>query len=171
MKKIYFFLPVILLYTSCNNNNLVDIEKASAEAENFIANQFDFFTNSSLEQAKMTFADNAILIGTDAAEYLTGWEEIEPSVKGQLIIKDPVFTSRNLNIFMSDDGKMASYTQELDFTYSIDGEPGEVKDVRNSGVIKKNDNKCKNMNIRIRKSYHIHSKNTSYCSRSTNHRD
>jgi hypothetical protein len=41
---------------------------------------------------------------------------------------------------MSDDGKMASYTQELDFTYSIDGEPGEVKDVRNSGVIKKDDN-------------------------------
>lgn len=140
MKKIYFFLPIILLFTNCNNNNLVDIEKASTEAEDFIASQFDFYTNSSLEQAKMTFADNAILIGTDAAEYLTGWKEIEPSVKGQLIIKDPVFTSRNLNIFMSDDGKMASYTQELDFTYSIDGEPGEVKDVRNSGVIKKNDN-------------------------------
>ena len=140
MKKIYFFLPVILLFTNCNNNNLVDIEKVSAEAEGFIASQFDFFSNSSLEQAKMTFADNAILIGTDAAEYLTGWKEIEPSVKGQLIIKDPVFTSRNLNIFMSDDGKMASYTQELDLTYSIDGEPGEVKDVRNSGVIKKNDN-------------------------------
>ena len=136
MKKIYFFLPVILLFTNCNNTNLVDIEKASTEAEDFIASQFDFFTNSSLEQAKMTFADNAILIGTDAAEYLTGWKEIEPSVKGQLIIKDPVFSSRNLNIFMSDDGKMASYTQELDFTYSIDGEPGEVKDVRNSGVIK-----------------------------------
>ena len=140
MKKIYFFLPVILLFTNCNNNNLVDIEKVSAEAEGFIASQFDFFSNSSLEQAKMTFADNAILIGTDAAEYLTGWKEIEPSVKGQLIIKDPVFSSRNLNIFMSDDGKMASYTQELDFTYSIDGEPGEVKDVRNSGVIKKDDN-------------------------------
>lgn len=140
MKKIYFFLPVILLFTNCNNTNLVDIEKASTEAEDFIASQFDFFTNSSLEQAKMTFADNAILIGTDAAEYLTGWKEIEPSVKGQLIIKDPVFSSRNLNIFMSDDGKMASYTQELDFTYSIDGEPGEVKNVRNSGVIKKNDN-------------------------------
>lgn len=136
MKKIYFFLPVILLFTNCNNTNLVDIEKASTEAEDFIKSQFDFFTNSSLEQAKMTFADNAILIGTDAAEYLTGWKEIEPSVKGQLIIKDPVFSSRNLNIFMSDDGKMASYTQELDFTYSIDGEPGEVKDVRNSGVIK-----------------------------------
>ena len=137
MKKIYFFLPVILLFTNLNSqNNLVDIEKASTEAEDFITSQFDFFTNSSLEQAKMTFADNAILIGTDAAEYLTGWKEIEPSVKGQLIIKDPVFSSRNLNIFMSDDGKMASYTQELDFTYSIDGEPGEVKDVRNSGVIK-----------------------------------
>ena len=148
MKKIYFFLPVILLFTNCNNNNLVDIEKASAEAEGFIASQFDFFSNGSLEQAKMTFADNAILIGTDAAEYLTGWKEIEPSVKGQLIIKDPVFTSRNLNIFMSDDGKMASYTQELDFTYSIDGEPGEVKDVRNSGVIKKDDNNWEIIQIR-----------------------
>ena len=43
MKKIYFFLPVILLFTNLNSqNNLVDIEKASTEAEDFIKSQFDF---------------------------------------------------------------------------------------------------------------------------------
>ena len=42
MKKIYFFLPVILLFTSCNNNNLVDVEKASTEAEDFIETNLIF---------------------------------------------------------------------------------------------------------------------------------
>ena len=139
MKRIYCLIAITLLFTGCENSKSSDLSKASSEAEKFIATQFDFFSNNSLDQAKMTFAEDAILIGTDAAEYLVGWEEIEPSVKGQLVIKDPVFSAKNLNVFMSNSGDMASYTQKLDFTYTIDGEPGEVKGVRNSGVIKKID--------------------------------
>ena len=37
---------------------------------------------------------------------------------------------------LSNDGKMASYTQVVDFSYELNGELGEIKDVRNSGVIK-----------------------------------
>ena len=60
---------------------------------------------------------DAVLIGTDEDEYLSGWSEVEPSLIGQIAaIKDPVFTNRNLNIVMGDDGKMASYTQIVDFT-------------------------------------------------------
>ena len=42
---------------------------------------------------------------------------------------------------------MASYTQIIDFTFSIDGEPGEIKNVRNSGVIRKIDNMWKLIQI------------------------
>ena len=115
----------------------MDKAQVTKDASEFISSQFDFFSNSSLEEAKMTFSEDAVLIGTDAAEYLSGWTEIEPSVKGQLVIKDPVFSSRNLNIFLSNDGSMASYTQIIDFTFLIDGEPGEIKNLRNSGVIRK----------------------------------
>ena len=119
----------------------------NAKANDFIASQFDFFSESSLELAKETFTEDAVLIGTDAAEYLSGWSEIEPSVEGQLAIKNPVFTSRKLNVFMSDGGDMASYTQELDFTFNVGGEPGEVNNVRNSGVIKKIDGQWKVVQI------------------------
>jgi len=135
--KQFIYLFFVISVVSCNAPKPVDLDKATQEANDFIASQFDFFTESSLEIAEATFAEDAVLIGTDAAEYLTGWEEIEPSVKGQLAIKNPVFTSRKLNVIMSDGGDMASYTQELDFTFSIAGEAGEVKNVRNSGVIKK----------------------------------
>ena len=48
---------------------------------------------------------------------------------------------------MSDGGDMASYTQELDFTFNVGGEPGEVNNVRNSGVIKKIDGQWKVVQI------------------------
>ena len=37
------------------------------------------------------------------------------------------------------------YTQKLDFTFSVAGEPGEIKDVRNSGVIKKVDRRMEKL--------------------------
>ena len=114
--KHFIYLLSTLFFISCTNVETVDLAKARKEANAFIASQFDFFTESSLELAKETFTEDAVLIGTDAAEYLSGWTEIEPSVKGQLVIENPVFTARKLNVVMSDGGDMASYTQELDFT-------------------------------------------------------
>lgn len=146
MKQLFYYI-ILISVASCNTPKPIDLEKATQEANDFIANQFDFFTESSLEIAKATFSEDAVLIGTDATEYLSGWAEIEPSVKGQLAIKDPVFTSRKLNVIMSDSGDMASYTQEIDFTFKVGGESGEVKDVRNSGVIKKMDGQWKIVQI------------------------
>lgn len=136
-----------MLLSSCNNTAPVDMEKATQEANDFILSQFDFFTESSIDIAEATFSKDAVLIGTDAAEYLSGWAEIEPSVEAQLAIKDPVFSARKLNVVMADGGDMASYTQELDFTFNIGGEAGEVNNVRNSGVIKKIDGQWKIVQI------------------------
>ena len=67
-----------------------------------------------------------------------------PSIVGQIaVIKEPVFKSRNLNIVMGDDGKMASYTQVVDFTFDSDGQTVEITNVRSSGVVKKYDGKWK----------------------------
>ena len=148
MKNFIFFTLLAFLIFGCSSKSVpIDKVQVTKEASEFISSQFDFFSNSSLDEAKMTFSEDAVLIGTDAAEYLTGWSEIEPSVKGQFVIKDPVFSSRNLNIFLSDDGSMASYTQITDFTFSIDGEPGEMKNIRNSGVIRKTNSMWKLIQI------------------------
>ena len=136
MKRIIYFTLITSLLYSCNVQN-PNPEKTLDEVSNFISSQFDFFANSSLEQAKNTFSDDAILIGTDEAEYLSGWSEIEPSIVGQLAIKNPKFETRDLNIIMSDGGDMASYTQLLDFTFTVGEDSGEINNVRNSGVVKK----------------------------------
>ena len=138
MKYLFYLLSICFLLSSCSTNKTVDMEKATQEANTFIENQFEFWTKSSLELAKATFADDGVLIGTDAREYFTGWSEIEPDLKGQLAaIKNPQFTTRNLKVVMSDDGNMASYTKKLDFAFVVDDKPGEIKDARLSGVIKK----------------------------------
>ena len=136
MKRIIYFTLIAALLNSCNVEK-PNPEKSLDEVKNFISSQFDFFTNSSLEQAKNTFYNDAILIGTDEAEYLSGWSEIEPSIVGQLAIKNPNFETRDLNIIMSDKGDMASYTQLLDFTFTVGEDKGEINNVRNSGVVKK----------------------------------
>ena len=135
-----YVLSIIALISvaySCSNTNTAAIEQASEEATDFINGQFDYFTNNSLEEAKTIWSRDAVLIGTDAAEYLVGWNEIKIAVKGMLAIEDPIFKTRNLNIIMSDSGDMAAFTQILDLTFEMGEEPAEVKDIRNSGVIKK----------------------------------
>ena len=135
-----YILSIIALISvaySCSDTNSVDIETLTEEATEFINAQFDYFTNNSLEEAKTIWSEDAVLIGTDAAEYLVGWNEIKIAVKGMLAIENPIFKTRNLNLIMSDSGDMASFTQILDLTFKMGEEPGEVKDIRNSGVIKK----------------------------------
>ena len=48
MKYIISFFSICVLLSSCNNIAPVDMEKATQEANDFIASQFDFFTESSL---------------------------------------------------------------------------------------------------------------------------
>ena len=138
MKHLIYLLSICFFLSSCNNDKTVNMEKATQEANAFIENHLDFFNQNSLEIAKATFADDAVLIGTDAAEYLTGWSEIEPTMKAQLaVIQKAQFTPRKLKVVMSDDGNMASYTQKTDFSFVTDGKTVEFKDCRLSGVIKK----------------------------------
>ena len=106
------------------------------EINAFIDTQ-DFILNSSIEEAKATFYDQMTLIGTDKAEYYTSWSAMEASIKAQMQIVEPKFDQRNRRVFVSDDGTMASYTEIIDFSFSIDSSRTSIKDVRSSGVIKK----------------------------------
>ena len=94
-------------------------------------------SNSSIEEAKATFYDEMTLIGTDKAEYYTSWSAMEASIEAQMQIAEPKFEQRNRRVFVSDDGTMASYTEIIDFSFSMDGITNTIKDVRSSGVIKK----------------------------------
>ena len=104
-------------------------------------------TNSSMEEAKNTFYDEMTLIGTDKAEYYTSWGAMKASIEAQMQIIDPKFEQKNRRLFVSDDGTMASYTEIIDFSFSVDGNTNTIRDVRSSGVIKKIDGEWKIVQI------------------------
>ena len=147
MKKIMSLFFAISLIVSCNQNT-VDLKMAETEATSFLESQFDFFSSGNIDDAKKKFDTDAVLIGTDEAEFLSGWGEVEPSLIGQFAaVKSPKFNYRDMNIVMSDDGKMASYTQRVDFKFKSGEEIIEIKNVRASGVIKKFGDSWKIMQI------------------------
>ncbi len=152
MKKLNIKIPLTLILIcifSCNSNvgndyaatnDNVDMATVELEVKDVIATTLNFFQTGNIEDAKAVFSNDAVLIGTDEAEFLTGWEEIEPSIIAQLaVIKDAKFDTRNLNITISNSGDMASYTSIIDFSFTAGGEAGSLKNVRYSGVIKKMD--------------------------------
>ena len=139
-----FLWVLISFFTiiSCNSSKSSEIVTLSKEDQlkeinAFIDKQWNFMTNSSIEEAKNTFYDEMTLIGTDKAEYYTSWSAMKASIEAQMQIIDPKFEQKNRRLFVSDDGTMASYTEIIDFSFSVDGSTNSVKDVRSSGVIKK----------------------------------
>ena len=139
-----FLWVLISFFTliSCNSSKSSEIVTLSKEDQlkeinAFIDKQWNFMTNSSIEEAKNTFYDEMTLIGTDKAEYYTSWSAMKESIEAQMQIVDPKFEQKNRRLFVSDDGTMASYTEIIDFSFSFDGNTNTIRDVRSSGVIKK----------------------------------
>ncbi len=162
MEKIFIvFLLFLSILNSCNeivNLNPEDEKKISQKSEqevrDFIANQYNFFSVGSIDVAKITFAKDAVIIGTDESEFLVGWDKIKTSLMGQIeVIENPKFVTKDLKIVMSDNSDMASYSQILNFSYrtptteSSSGVKYEINDIRNSGVIKKIDGNWKIVQI------------------------
>ena len=162
MKKISdFFLLLLLISTGCNevenlksNKKKNIIKMVDQEVKDFITDQYDFLSVGSIDIAEKVFSKDAILIGTDKEEYLIGWEEIKPAILGQIeAIENPKFVTRNLKVVIGDNGQMASYSQILDFSYrttateSSSGVKYEIKNIRNSGVLKKIDEEWKIIQI------------------------
>ena len=158
MKKISNLFLLLVLISSCCNEvvNLKSTKKKNIvqmvdkEIRDFITDQYDFLSIGSIDIAEKIFSKDAILIGTDEEEYLSGWEKIKSSLLGQIeAIENPKFVTRNINVVIDDNGKMASYSQILDFSYrttateSSSGVKYEIKNIRNSGVIKKIDGEWK----------------------------
>ncbi len=161
MKKISaLFLLLLSILHSCdevmnlksknrNKNQIVE-----REVRDFITNQYNFLSVGSIDVAEKIFSKDAILIGTDEEEYIVGWEKIKSSILGQIeAIENPKFVTRNLKFVIGENKKMASYSQILDFSYrttateSSSGVKYEIKNIRNSGVIKKIDGEWKIIQI------------------------
>ncbi|MDC1371723.1 nuclear transport factor 2 family protein [Flavobacteriaceae bacterium] len=149
LKNQILLLLIVISVFSCNFNvgndygnskGNMDLAAVESEVKDVIATTLNFFQTGNIEDAKAVFSNDAVLIGTDEAEYLIGWEEIEPSIIAQLaVIKDAKFDTRDLNVTISSSGDMAAYTSVIDFSFTAGGEAASIENVRYSGVIKKID--------------------------------
>lgn len=151
-KHLFWVVVLSSIFVSCNPSKSNESPKESNEIQlneinAFIDTQWNFMSNSSIEEAKATFYDEMTLIGTDKSEYYTSWSAMEASIEAQMQIAEPKFEQRNRRVFVSDDGTMASYSEIIDFSFSIDGNKNMIKDVRSSGVIKKIDGEWKIVQI------------------------
>ena len=140
MKKISLLFLVIVSF-SCTDvktkSQEIDLISVKTEANKFLDSQWDWFEESSLEKAKNIFYEKGILIGTDKSEYYTNWVELEPSLKGQLAIQNVEVLTKSRTVFMSEDGRMVSFSEILDLSFQVGEETMTIAGIRSSGVIKK----------------------------------
>jgi len=141
------FALSIFTFSACNSSN-VDMDKSEQEASEFIQNQFSFWENNSYDEAKNYFDSDAVLIGTDAVEYLSTWEEIGPSLGQKLeAVQDVKFEQQNLKVTLSNCGDMAAFTSIINFKGFSGEEIFSIENVRSSGVLKKTNGQWKMIQI------------------------
>ena len=141
MKNIMNYTIVVLLFgiVGCAKTPVtVDSDKTMTEVQNAIGKVYEIWETKDIDSVKEIYAENVVGFGTDESEYWKGIDEFEPSIKTQMTaINDLDFDFKNETIHISPSGDMASYSHKVDITFTSQGEPGKLNDVRISGVLVK----------------------------------
>ena len=141
MKNIMNYSTVFLLFgiVGCAKTTVTgDPDKSMTEVQNAIGKAYEIWETKDIDSVKEIYAENVVAFGTDESEYWKGIDEFEPSIKVQMAaINDLNFDFKNETIHISPSGDMASYSHKVDITFTSQGEPGKLKDVRISGVLVK----------------------------------
>ena len=141
MKNIMNYTIVVLLFgiVGCAKTPVtVDSDKTMTEVQNAIGKVYEIWETKDIGSVKEIYAENVVGFGTDESEYWKGIDEFEPSIKTQMTaINNLDFDFKNETIHISPSGDMASYSHKVDITFTSQGEPGKLNDVRISGVLVK----------------------------------
>ena len=151
MKNIMNYSTVFLLFgiVGCAKTPVtVDSDKSMTEVQNAIGKAYEIWETKDIDSVKEIYAENVVAFGTDESEYWKGIDEFEPSIKTQMTaINDLNFDFKNETIHISPSGDMASYSHKVDMTFTSQGEPGKLKDVRISGVLVKKGSSWKHVQL------------------------
>ena len=151
MKNIMNYTIVVLLFgiVGCAKTPVtVDSDKTMTEVQNAIGKVYEIWETKDINSVKEIYAENVVGFGTDESEYWKGIDEFEPSIKTQMTaINDLNFDFKNETIHISPSGDMASYSHKVDMTFTSQGEPGKLKDVRISGVLVKKGSSWKHVQL------------------------
>jgi len=151
MKNIMNYTIVVLLFgiVGCAKTPVtVDSDKTLTEVQNAIGKVYEIWETKDINSVKEIYAENVVGFGTDESEYWKGIDEFEPSIKTQMTaINDLDFDFKNETIHISPSGDMASYSHKVDMTFTSQGEPGKLNDVRISGVLVKKGSSWKHVQL------------------------
>ena len=151
MKNIMNYTIVVLLFgiVGCAKTPVtVDSDKTMTEVQNAIGKVYEIWETKDIDSVKEIYAENVVGFGTDESEYWKGIDEFEPSIKTQMTaINNLDFDFKNETIHISPSGDMASYSHKADMTFTSQGEPGKLKDVRISGVLVKKGSSWKHVQL------------------------
>ena len=138
MKNIINYTIVVLLFGIVGCATTVDLDKTTVEVQNEIRRAYRMLETKDINSIKEIYTKNVVAFGTDESEYWRGIDELEVAYKAVMTaINDLNFDFKNETIHISPSGDMASYSHKLDMTFTSQGEPGKLKDVRISGVLVK----------------------------------
>ena len=151
MKNIMNYTIVVLLFgiVGCAKKPVtVDSDKTMTEVQNAIGKTYKMRETKDINSVKEIYAENVVGFGTDESEYWKGIDEFEATLKVQMAaINDPIFDFKNETIHISPSGDMASYSHKVDMTFTSQGEPGKLNDVRISGVLVKKGSSWKHVQL------------------------
>ena len=151
MKNIMNYSTVFLLFgiVGCAKTPVtVDSDKSMTEVQNAIGKAYEIWETKDIDSVKEIYAENVVGFGTDESEYWKGIDEFEPSIKTQMTaINDLNFDFKNETIHISPSGDMACYSHKVDMTFTSQGKPGKLKDVRISGVLVKKGSSWKHVQL------------------------
>ena len=151
MKNIMNYSTVFLLFgiVGCAKTPVtVDSDKSMTEVQNAIGKAYEIWETKDINSVREIYAENVVAFGTDESEYWKGIDEFEPSIKTQMTaINDLNFDFKNETIHISPSGDMASYSHKVDMTFTSQGEPGKLDDVRISGVLVKKGSSWKHVQL------------------------
>ena len=83
-----------------------------------------------------------VCLGTARTENLKGWEQLkETMVKQFNILENTDITVNERTIKIHDSGKVAWFSENLDFQFTMKEKPYTYKGVRQTGVLEKRDGK------------------------------
>ncbi len=140
MKKLFLILIVAawLAIYSCAPG--VDIEAEKAQAQSVLDQWSQAFETENLELFSKVMAHDPDMVtfGTDAAERWVGWEALNESIQKQFESFDNFEISvTNQVLKISESGKVAWFSEVMDWDLTAQGEPVSMKGTRITGVIEK----------------------------------
>ncbi len=140
MKNFNIFVlgTVLLIISSCTQK--IDIEAEKAKVNKVLDQVIQVMETEDMDLLSDLFAHdpNMVCIGTDAGEWITGWEALKTVMQEQfaatenskLAVKDRI-------IKVHDSGKVAWFAEIIDWNMISEGKKIKMEGLRGTGVLVK----------------------------------